>query len=790
MALGPDTMPALGLPPSVLEIFGAYLDKDLEVRYLEDAGLSERLLGVVSDLQALFDPDDDEDLLVGHAVALVGAADALGLDKLPMMPGSSVGPNEVQVVDGRRTWQVSKIGESMLEFWKSHHGQDGRPYPWKSRGLAKRLRSVPALRVEIVGTDARVSYKPLAGRAAAAAIAIARGGDGVESKVANMLTVAAASRGWPASRDAARRRGGRAAEAEAKAESEEGESNGSSSSSNDDEAEGSEDEDPFVTSAGDEDDEDADQADQADEADGEFEEAGFSAASRREWCAYAAQRIVLAAVDGLKKRGPVPDEDALRFLSHITVSGLFLQVLVSAGPGPESGDDGGPRPDVHQLTEWLVSSPDQPPWGYSPLSGEIVLCLGAALRRSALLLKGAADPRPAADRNALEALAAAADVAGGRKPPAPPPTPAASPSQHAAAPADRDAAGKRPPPPLTYAAKLSAAASMMAREAAGADLPSLPGVDPSRLEIVEVTGPETRAAQRMAEHAGRAPLLAVDSEGTFDRRLSRDRMCLLALMAPACRGFPKGESSGSCREQTIFCVCVSVCLSACILPHSTHPPINTNQPNPKPQPQTLKHNQPTQPTNQCNQHNQQTNLSTSTSTNTCRHRLPGRPCVRRPLWRPRTHPVAPPRPDGPREAQAGARPRPRVVPAVVRVQGGGAAGGGHAGGADAADRGGGGRGGVPGGAEAREPSAGGVARRVSLRWRASGRGGGGSLLGMLGWNWDWDGAGALADAAVTTTDNITTISETQNTTFPHSHPHPHHPSSSCSGCSSCSSRQS
>ena len=160
------------------------------------------------------------------------------------------------------------------------------------------------------------------------------------------------------------------------------------------------------------------------------------------------------------------------------------------------------------------------------------------------------------------ATASADDESADSEPPPPstPPPRAAPPPQKqpdsrapaaasAAAPALVQAAGASKNAALeartrAAAAQWSAAGALMAREATTADLGALPGLDPARLDVVVVAAPGGPAAARMRAHAGAAPFLAVDSEGTYDENSRRDRMCLLTVMAPACDGFDKGALAG------------------------------------------------------------------------------------------------------------------------------------------------------------------------------------------------------------------------------------------------------
>jgi hypothetical protein len=89
--------------------------------------------------------------------------------------------------------------------------------------------------------------------------------------------------------------------------------------------------------------------------------------------------------------------------------------------------------------------------------------------------------------------------------------------------------------------RFKAAAAALAREAAACNLLIMPGVDRARLEVVVIDSAEAAAAAAgMRAHLAAAPFFGLDSEGTYDKAMARDRMCLIALMAPACRGHPKG----------------------------------------------------------------------------------------------------------------------------------------------------------------------------------------------------------------------------------------------------------
>jgi hypothetical protein len=102
----------------------------------------------------------------------------------------------------------------------------------------------------------------------------------------------------------------------------------------------------------------------------------------------------------------------------------------------------------------------------------------------------------------------------------------------------------RPFPPRAAAARrLAAAAGALAREAGATNLTLMPGADRGRLDVVVITSPEAAAAAAMRAHLAAAPFFGIDSEGTYDKAMARDRMCILAVMAPACKGF-KGAAGG------------------------------------------------------------------------------------------------------------------------------------------------------------------------------------------------------------------------------------------------------
>lgn len=107
---------------------------------------------------------------------------------------------------------------------------------------------------------------------------------------------------------------------------------------------------------------------------------------------------------------------------------------------------------------------------------------------------------------------------------------------------------------------------MLSREITASDINDLPGVDDKRLVILDVTGPGAEEYVQLRAHLAAAPYVAVDSEGTFDKAMRRDRMCLLSIMAPACKGHPKGEPRSQGPQGAARCcgiwsddVCDDVC---------------------------------------------------------------------------------------------------------------------------------------------------------------------------------------------------------------------------------------